>query len=213
MNWKIIYIAFFINQDEIYKKFGLLRNEYLSQNFPPFSTWIHLRSFLIFPFALTLIFFWIFPFVTNLFYRKSLKNQKALKIIEIQETTQQRKAEKNLIIEEKNLIKEKNEKQKEVKKIEKENPEVIWQQEFNDFTMNPFFDDLGKIKDIVYSNGGKILMFNPRGDDYRMIGSGGLATAHLNGLIVLKNSGEAESLELTEKGKFFIANYIKYKEK
>lgn len=212
LNWKIIYIAFFVNQEKIIEKTNLLRHEYLSSSFPLYLSWKHFWLFLIYPFVLTTLFFWLFPYITRFFYRKSLKNQKKLKIIEIQETRQQRKEEKKLIREETQLIKEKAEKQKEVKKVEKDNPEILWQQEFNEFIKHTSFNDLGKIKDIVYSNGGKIFKYNISGPNHRLISSDGLATSHLKGLILLKGSGIDETLELTEKGKFFIVKYIDHKD-
>ena len=133
INWKILYVAFFVSQDKIFEKLGLLRHEYLSISFPSFSSFHHLLYFLLYPLLLTIFFFWIFPFFSRKFYRKSLKNQKALRIIEIQETTEQRKEEKKLVREEKELIKEKAEKAKETKKAEREDPAILWEREFTEF--------------------------------------------------------------------------------
>ena len=154
INWKIFYIAFFIGQDEIFKKTGLLRHDYLSSIFPGIMTWKHWLNFLILPFILTCLFFWIFPSITRFFYRQSLRNQIKLKRIEIQETTKQTKEEKKLIQEERNLIKEQVGKAKETKKIEKENPEILWEEDFNRFQNSILFKQFQQILDSIYKHEG-----------------------------------------------------------
>ncbi len=95
-NWRLLYDAFFVDQEILYKKTGLLRSEYLNSLFPnPLSVEFVAHS-LVFPLLLTILFFWIFPYGTRIFYRKSIKNQIELKIIELQETQKEKREEKNL---------------------------------------------------------------------------------------------------------------------
>ncbi|QQR76340.1 hypothetical protein IPJ63_02435 [Candidatus Nomurabacteria bacterium] len=206
VNWKIIYIAFFINQEEIYNKYNVLRNEYLSTIFPSIYSWDHWFNFLILPILLTFFFFWVSPKITRIFYRKSIKNQIALKVIEIQETRKEAKEKTELIKDETEVIKQELQKIKEEKKIASEAPEMLWEKEYAKFFNSTYFSKFESIIDSIYLHSGNIKEF----DSYNnmttfMIPKDILVYSHTNELIKIDKT--KDKIELTEKGKFFIKKY------
>ncbi|HEY0980143.1 MAG TPA: hypothetical protein VGE18_01895 [Candidatus Paceibacterota bacterium] len=210
INWKIIYAAFFVDQEKVFEKFGLLRIEYLSNELflklNEVSYWLH---FWIFPFISTLILFWISPYITREFYRKSLKNQIALKVIEIQETTKKVKEEEKLIKQQTNLIKEKTEKAKQNKKAGNENPEILWEEEFKNFISSSIFSKFTQILDSIYIHEGKIRVESAMSLSYSRnydfeIDKDVLVFADTNNLIKISNG---KTISLTDKGKFFAQKY------
>lgn len=207
-NWQIIYVAFFVSQDNILTKTGLLRYQYLQQSFPILWSWGFFLEFLIYPLLATALFFWVFPLVTRIYYRKSLKNQKALRRIDIEENLQISKEEKKLVKEETDLIKTKSEQEKQKKKVEKETPEILWQKEFEDFKGHPSYINFSQLKNVIYNNSGKTHKWN--GASYvRLINTDVLATAHTKNLILINGKEYSdERIELTEKGRFFMSKYL-----
>lgn len=208
INWKILYIAFFVSQNYIFEKSGLLRHEYIAQSFPLFWSLEHFLNFFVYPFLMTFIFFWMLPVVTKIFYRKSLKNQKALRIIEIQESTEEKKQEKELIKVETGLIREKSEKEKVKNKVERETPEVLWEKEFEQFNKNNLlFFSFDSIIKSIYEKSGHIISGSLGYANYFKVPTDILAYCDANGLINVKEN----VISFTEKGKFFLKKYSELK--
>ncbi len=209
-NWKIVYVAFFIDQTKLYEKTGLLRNEYLNSIIPSHLSWNFWFYFAICPFLLTVFFFWISPYFTRHFFRKNIRNKKQLKIIELQESQEVKKEEKALVKAETALIEEKVEKVKREKKAVKETPEVIWENEFEIFRKHPIYSGMDSLKKILYERSGLTREWD--GNQYRlMINSDILAAADSRGLVEIQGSGKLEKIELTPKGKFFMAKFLEGK--
>jgi len=193
INWKLLYIAFFVGQDNILQKTGLLRYDYLRQFFPNHWSLDFWLNFIAYPLFATIIFFWFLPYVTRIYYRKSIKNQIKLKIIEIQETKKETKEEKELLVEE---IK----KAKEEKRAEKETPEILWKKEFEEFSKSRLFPSFSMIINSVYESGGYYRSRVPIDI---------LSYADTQNLI--KISGD--TISLTDKGKYFISSWNNLKNK
>lgn len=212
VNWHPLYIAFFIDQGKIFEKTGFLRNEYLFSILPISHTQEFWWKFFLFPLTLTLLFFWVFPYGTRIFYRKSIRNQKALRIIELQENKKEAVQEKELAKAEVSLIKEEIEKAKEEKRAAKETPEVVWEREFKNFQKIPLYQKFDYIVRSVYEHNGDITVRNTdiySGPITFRIPQDILAFSHTNGLVTLdKKEGK---IELTEKGRFFVLQYIQVK--
>lgn len=208
VNWRLLYIAFFISGEEIYKQEGMLRNEYLFVNIPGIDTFAYWLHFLVYPFAITVFIFWIFPKVTRIYYKKSLRNQKDLNIIKLSEIEKEKKKEKDLVATDTDLLKIKVENEKQKRIAEGEAPEVIWGNEFEEFRNSPLFSKMGQVKRVVYENAGKTYQW--MGGRYiRIIDSDILAFADTRNLVQISGvSQEEERVELTSKGKFFFSKYI-----
>jgi hypothetical protein len=205
-NWKIFYVAFFVDQNNILSKTGLLRDQYLQQTFPVFGSINFYLHFIFYPFFATILFFWIFPYLTREYYRKSLKNQKALQKIEIQESIEIKKEEKKLIQEETKVIDENIKKSKQEKRAQIETPEVLWEKEYKEFLKSIFWSKLDLIIDSIYEHGGDIKIYDDYNNRYTFqIPKDILVYAHTNELVTLDKI--KEKIELTEKGKFFVKRF------
>ncbi len=199
-NWKLVYAAFFLNQEEVFIKTGLLRNEYLETLFP--KNWEIFLNFVLIPIFLTFLIFWVFPYGTRLFFRKNIKNKKALKIIELQESQKEKKEEKELVQQETALIKEEIEKAKEEKKAAEENPEILWERDFKAFQKLALFRKFKQILDAIYENDGQTKAhYNSLTQSYDFkVDTDILIYSDTNGLISL---GQGAGIALTKKGRFF----------
>lgn len=206
LNWKIIYVAFFVSQDNILKQTGLLRYDYLREIFPvlwSIQFWFH---FVLYPLLITFCFFWVFPLITRIFLRKYLRNKIENKIIEAQESQRVSKVEKEKVKAEKELITAQLNKAKEVKKIEQETPEILWAKEFEEYKKSLFFRAMiQKIITSIYEYGGSIK------NEYNdiVVDKDALAYADTHGLITMIGS----DIKLTNKGKYFLRLYNSIKEK
>lgn len=199
-NWQLFYVAFFLDQRNVFEKTGLLRNEYLISLFPDSYSFELLLHFFIGPLVLTVLFFWLFPYGTRLFFRKSIKNQKALRVIELQESQQETREEKSLVKAETALIKEKIEKAKEEKKAKDETPEVLWEEEFeNLFVNNRFeFSKLEKLQNYAYTT---MYLADSQIKE--------ISFFHIAGLFEFADN--KAKIILTNKGKFFLKRFVETK--
>lgn len=205
VNWQIVYVAVFVNQDLIYRESSLLRNEYVMDLFP--TGFCFVFDFFILPALITILFFWVFPFITRIFYRKNIRNQKALRVIELQESREEKEKEKELVVEETALITKEIEKAKEEKRAEAETPEVIWEREFESFQKTEFYSKFNQILDGVYKYSGKSRVDSKHGltGFYEFeIDTDVLAYCDTIGLISLESGFQ---FSLTPKGRFFARKY------
>jgi hypothetical protein len=201
-NWRIIYSAFFINQENLYHKTGLLRIEYLNSIIPPRLSWMFFFNFFVFPFLLTIFFFWISPLISRFFFRKHIRNKKALKVIELQENQEIKIEEKALTEAEVALMNEQIEKALQERKAAKETPEVLWENEFKKFQNSKIFPKLQQIINSIYSYAGKIHYKN-FGEEFD-VDNDIIVYADTSDLITFD---ENRQISLTEKGKFFIKKF------
>ena len=200
INWKLFYIALFVKGDEILKKTGQLSNEYLFSNIPNSNTYDYWFHFAILPFLVTISIFWLMPYLTRIFFKKNIRNQKILKSIEIQENTKVIKDEVKLVKEENALIQESIEKRKQIRIAQDETPEVIWEREYHAFEKNSLFKDFSSVVRKTYDNQAGFLPLS-----LPMV-----AFLDLNelGSVEENDYNRATSVSLTPKGKFFAKKYL-----
>ncbi len=194
----------FTDQDLIFQKYGLLKNEYLQKyffvNFCDLCFWI--RNVL--PFFLTWFYIWIMPkIVINRAYERQI-NYKVDRAI-IKEQAQQR-----LIKERNETTKEEISSKKEQIRLAEENKklenrtEEIWNREYNEFIKIPNYDDiLSKLRYVIYERQGAIV------DGY---GANNIASEYLmvfdtNDLITING----KICSITDKGKFFLTQFYSKK--
>lgn len=185
---------FFTDQDLIFEKYGLLKNEYLNRyffgNICDIDFWI--RCLL--PFVLTWLYIWRLPkWIINRAYEKQI-NYKVDRDL-IKEKAQQRliKEKKRTTQEEVANKKEQVRLAEENKKLEDTAPEAMWEKEYKEFVKtNDCSSIFSQLRNVVYENKGFI---RPE-----RISSKNLMICDTNGLIVI-NSGVCS---ITEKGKYFL---------
>lgn len=203
INWQLVYAAFFIDQSILQDSLGLLRIEYLRELIPPSSGYVFWLHFFVFPFIVTIFAFWVFPYMTRVFYRKSINNQIQLKRIELQETSRATKEKTDLAKEETALIKQSVQKVRAEKKAKTDAPEVLWERDFQSFKTSPLYSKFDFIIRSIYERNGDIIVESAfTGPPLFQIPKDILAYAHTNDLVTMdKIKGK---IELTAKGKFFV---------
>lgn len=206
-NWKLIYIAFFIDQSRLFEKTNLLRIEYLVSLTPTYPGFSFFWQFLIGPALLAFLALWVFPYGTRIFFRKNLRNKVALKVIELQELRKEKTEERELKKAETKLIETEIEHAKVEKKAAQEQPEILWEREYYQFKILPLFKKFSFIVESVYEHSGNITTHHPYNDDVVtfQIPKDILAYAHTNNLVVFDET--KRKIDLTEKGKLFVRKY------
>ncbi len=200
INWRLVYAGIFLDQTLLFEKTGLLRNEYLSALSPLPYSFAFIFFFLIYPFLLTIVILWIFPYGTRPFFRKNIQNKIALKVIELKELRKEKEEETQLKKEETELIKTEIQRAKVEREASKENPEIIWENEYRDLEKNFLFRKLSEVIAAVYQHNGLI------SDNFETIVQPNvLAFADTRGLISFDGPNR---IELTSKGRFFASKFL-----
>lgn len=207
LHWLFIYTVLFVSEQLIYTQTGLLKNVYLVQTFFNLNDWYFYVSWAA-PFLLTWLVIWKLPkwilipaFEKDEEYRvEKLKTRIRLdKQVEVQEISLAVEKDKKLAVQEKRATRK--------KRIEEKTPEVLWDEEYKAFELSSLYPQFDLILKSVYENAGKIVDY----DDYNQvtfqIPRELLAYAHTSDLVTLDK--DKEKIELTEKGKYFVAQYSK----
>jgi hypothetical protein len=204
VNWKFLYISLLVSQDKIFEKTGLLRHEYLASLIP--KGWGGWWCFVLFPFLLTIFIFWILPYGTRIFFRKDIRNKKALRIIELQEDKAEKVERQGVVQEEVRLLSKQEELANKQRSLKSKSPEILWEGEYNVMKKTSWVNELKKLYELIYQDDG----YTVDGNGKSNVDSALLAYAHSNGLIEYTKSDRYDSrlVVLTEKGKYFIKLYL-----
>ncbi len=207
VHWKFVYTALFVSEEKIWEVTGgMLKSDYLTETFFNF---LNFKFYLLFtlPFLFTWLLIWKFPeWVSIPAFKKSqefeaekskIKLRARLNVLEeqlrITEVTEQKtKKEKEIKVQE--------------KEIEKIDPTMEWLNEFNTILLKE--KDVQAIKDgsrVIYETNGRFVA-NPqnvsRGYNTYISSS---ALSRLDALSLIKMVSEKrDTIDFTEKGKFFI---------
>lgn len=198
VNWKIPYAAFFLDQSIIQQKTGLLRNEYVESLFPQSYSWTFMIYFIALPFVLTVLTFWVFPFITRFFFQKNIRNKIALQVIELKERNKVTKQKRDVVKEDTALLVSEAKRAKEFQKIAEDNPEIGWEREFKNFRSSRLYFLFKQIVDTVYSHNGYVQ------DGAFSLDREMLVYTDSNGLTRMVGINK---IELTGKGKYFVKRY------
>lgn len=207
-HWQGLYTTFFVDQEKIFEKFGLLKNEYVNIYFFGYSGWNDWSFYLGFiaPAILAVVYIWYLPkYVLIHAFKKEREHKfdKQKVIIDNEIEIEKHRAslatvsEKTLAAEEKVIKKE--------KAIVDLDPSKAWNEEYERFNRSGLINILTSIVDAVYKHSGHIkryydseqkawVSFNVNPDN--------VALAHSNGLIEIDARGE--KITLTDKGRYFI---------
>lgn len=149
------------------------------------------------PFIFAFAALWIFPYATRPFFRKSLKNKVQLRIIELQELRKEKREEVALSKEETALLQSKAARVQAEKIVASENPEVLWEQEFQKLRKNQVeYWRLTTLRDKVYADNGYIYAKDRQAFAY----------FHATGLVEFEP--DQNHIQLTKKGMYFIRRYV-----
>lgn len=207
-HWNFVYSMFFVGEQYIYDKTGMLRNEYLFHILFNFQNWYFYVSWIA-PFILTWLVIWKFPKLILLPAVEKEEEYRASKIVK------RLKAEKDIKTYEKNVVKVEEEKlELEEKKAEHQaqisqlNPQILWEQEFLDFTFHPLFLKMKQIVTSLYEHNGKTHAWGGTAN-YRIVDADIVAYLHTKGVLDLSGNNKGdEEISLTEKGRYFISQYL-----
>ncbi|MBQ6461187.1 hypothetical protein IJJ36_02000 [Candidatus Saccharibacteria bacterium] len=190
---------FFTDQNLIYQKYGMLKNEYLNQyffgNICDYDFWV--RTLL--PFFLTWFYIWIMPkLIINRAYKKQINDKIDREIIKEEAQQKLIKEQKETTKEEIAIKKEQVKLAEENKKLEDKTPEKVWKKEYEEFTKKENYGSvLSQLKNVIYGHQGYI-----RPD---RITSENLMSCDTNGLINI--NGNTSTCSITDKGKYFLKQF------
>ena len=193
---------FFTDQDLIFQKYGMLKNEYLNQfffgNFCDYDFWI--RALL--PFFLTAFYIWAMPWlIINRAYKKQVNDRVDREIIKEEAQQKLIKKQKATTKEESALKKEQVKLAEENKKLENKTPEVIWDEEYKEFTKKyDYRDILSRLRDVIYQHQGFIYGYNTE-----YITSESLMACDTNNLITMNMN--TKTCSITDKGRYFLRRF------
>lgn len=200
-HWQGLYVSIFVNEDKIYSKFHLLKNEYVDKYFfsMHFDSW---RFYVadIAPLILAVAFLWLVPkYLLIHLYRKEQDNRAAKEMVILDVEQEIEKKKKSVATETTEKIDAQialAEKRKDAARID---PKILWQAELDEFKKDPAYSSFGTIISAYYDHRGKITDYTG-GNNFK-VSSGALILAENRGLIELDIN--ANHLNLTEKGKWF----------
>lgn len=210
VHWDFFVTLFFVSEDGIIEKTGLLKNEYLRGIFFDSSNfWSYV--YFILPFILTYIIIWHFPkWVATPAFKEYLrtKTEQEKLTIEAQKQLELQKVEKL------EIVTSRVKKEHEVKKTEKEitaiDPTADWQKEYEEFRNDQLFSQFQWVVDAIYKNNGQVRVYDSYHERYTFeVPQQVLVYAHTNDLITLDK--ERGIIEITEKGKYFIKQFSNQK--
>lgn len=225
-----VYTTFFVSQDLIYKKYGLLKNEYVYKYFfgchavtlfgfdhnkhhVYFIDW-HFIWGLILPAILTYTYIWLLPkHVLIRAYEEEQQHKTAKKKIKFKQEQaisrfETEATEKKTDAVEAEITLAQNEIALAKKELEAAelNPEIAWSKDFDEFKNDPAYNSFSMIINAVYEYSGRTKRYVDNGKWSGVdMPAGVLALADSNGLIILDNN--TDTLMLTDKGKYFVRRY------
>ena len=192
---------FFTDQNLIFQKYGLLKNEYLRQyffgNICDVDFWVRA----IMPFFLTWFYIWIMPkLIINRAYKKQINDKVDREIIKEEAQQKLIKKQKETTKEEIAIKKEQVKLAEENKKLENKTPERIWDKEYEEFTEIPDYSDiLSQLQDVIYKHQGFI-----RGSYANVyITSEALMACDTNSLITI----DGNTCLISDKGRYFLKRF------
>ena len=217
-HWEFFYALFFVNQNIIFRKTGLLKNEYLKQHFYDYSHkqfWVQFLASVILTFAMTILMIWVIPrfILIRAFEREQKDRAERLKVkIKYEEDVQKERTnlEKKITQLEEQLAKRFASTEKRVvqeKKVQDADPTSKWQEEYDQLKKSQLYNDFDELVKSLYEYGGKTKVVS---DDIMErtifeLDRDLLAYSDANDLISYDRSKGI--ISLTEKGKFFIKQY------
>lgn len=203
-HWQGIYTTLFTDQDKIYEKFTLLKNEYAAQYFFGYKGWDDWAFYLSFfiPLLLTYAFIWLAPryvLLPAFIKEREYKVNKQRVIFDnemVMENYKTRLADRS-----KETIQAQEQLVRKEKDLERLDPTIAWSKEYEKLLESGLANSLKEIAESIYKHGGRVERYvehnSWRGID---LNKDTIAIAHTNGLIEIND----DRISLTDKGKYFL---------
>jgi len=206
-HWQGIYVTLFTSQDMIFKQHDVLKNEYVNQYFFGWRGWETIYLYVA-PIIMTALFIWLVPkYVLVHTYRQEQRHKVNMRRIRYEEEERLEVAKKDLAVQQKETVQAEIETSRAIKVASIDDPTIAWQHD-----MLAFLDDengysaLLRLKKVIYEDKGHLVDYRTSGGDWKVVqsmSSDHLALVHTNDLVTMKKGDE--SIELTDKGKYFIS--------
>lgn len=205
-HWQFLVTLFFVSEEKIWSKTGLLKNEYIGQFFFVSNDW-HSYFRWIAPIVLTWLFIWVLPrWVFIPAFRKEEEDRTSKMRIRITEEQKLQQAETSLEtqkVKKVEAVEKKAEIEKTIKKID---PTIGWQKEFDLLKTNS--SDLAAIQNairVVYQTAGEYTTSNRYSDERTtFIIPDFVSRVDTLGLVDITEGSYGQKMSFTEKGKFFV---------
>lgn len=157
-HYKFVFALFFVSEGKIWEESGLLKSEYLSREFFNTTDW-HFYLYWIAPLAITWLFIKYFPkYITIPLFKAENDYEIQKKIIQIDDQRKLQIVETSLS---KEIIKKTEEDIKKVQKekaVQKLDPTIGWQEEYEQFSKSIFYRRFNFIIDCIYKHKGDIVV-------------------------------------------------------
>lgn len=172
------------------------------------------------PILLTYFIVWYLPHINNVVHKKSLTfyfNRKSE--FDLQNSIYQKSKTRELQVQKKETdlqistleyLEKKSQKKTEIQERinEKLSDEEKWLREFIKYRHTPAYQSLSDLKNVIYNHSGMTREWSQVGGYRLIINSDILASSDSNGLITINGKDGEEKIELTPKGKFFMAKFL-----
>lgn len=204
-HWELLYAAFFVSEDKILHKTGLLRNEYLTKQFfnyhdPKFYIdWV-------LPLILTWAVIWVFPkYIILPAFRK--EEEQRIEKCKISLECERKLEQESTRLEKQSIKKleatsKKVQKEKAIKKID---PQALWLGEYEQFKKLSIYNKFSYIIDSVYSHAGQVKTGYSMGVYRFEVPRDILVYADTNELVAF--SADKTKISLTNKGRMFVKQF------
>lgn len=200
-NWEVFYITFFVDSDLLFESFKMLKIEYIDELYLCDSFWTFVWCFsrlLILPLLSASLIVFVMPYLTILFYDKSLETDRKQKFLKEQ-------ADKKLLEQmEENLKLEKAvvEKKEEIKEIKEKSlsEEEKWGKDYEEFRQSEFYKELNLLLTVIYEGNQNNQVYDDSIDQY--VGVNPRALAYFDSIKIIEIKDN--KISLTDKGRYFI---------
>lgn len=210
IHWKGLVALFFVDQELIMKKYGLLKNEYIAQEFFGFHaqtiSWELCYEVIIFflPFILAYLYVWWLPkFITNPSYKKETEYKIKRRIIKLDADRKVEEAEAQRTKATTKKVKETTKLAEAKRELMQNDPQHALNTDYQDFKKNNrnALRILAELKRTIYDYHGLV---NKNGS----MSTAMLAVCHVNDLVdVNYDPLSGMEIKLTSKGKNFLKKY------
>lgn len=205
-HWEFLFSIFALDDNKILEKTGFLKNEYLISKFFDFSDWYFYFSWIM-PFILTYFAIWYLQkWVIVPAFKKDEEIKTAKELIRISEEKKRQQGEKELVDVEVEKLEATERKVAIKRNMESQSPEIVWEAEYKILKNSGLYDEFNAVIECYYKWSGSLLVSNQFKLGKNMqayIDSNDLAVFRIDGGI-----GNAPSIELTKKGKYFVKRFL-----
>lgn len=209
----VVFTAIFTDQELIYKKTGLLKNEYITERYLNVEHWAGISYILLgicLAVLLTYLTIWKFPkWFVNPSHRKEADNQAERDIYQLIKEQDVEKEKKNLAeeqVETTRALVEVAEQKEELETRE----EDLWKSDYVSFRKTKYFDMFNEVKECLYEYGGRTYVSGYYDNSPPKFELDSDMAAYLDANELSKNS--SGELSLTNKGRYFMKRYLQDKQ-